>query len=442
MSQGRLTFPKSREFTARIEKKIPGGAHTYSKGRDQFPEQSPSGIVKGAGARLWDIDGNCLIDWAMGLTSVSLGHGHPEVTEAVCTAIRDGVNFQRPALLELEAAEAFLDMVGDDMLKFARHGSCVTTAAVKLARGYTRRRKVAVAKEHPFFSFDDWFIGSTAADYGIPEEFKQFTCQFSYNDIDSLVRVFDENPDDIACVILEPVKFEAPRDDFLQKVRDLCTRRGAVLVLDEMITGLKFPLPGACSYYGVRADITTWGKGIGNGFPIAAMTGKADIMQLGGLEPEGARKLFLLSTTHGGELSGIAAMKKTVEIFRRGGIVEENWRKGQDLRERLDAVTRNHGLEGQLRISGYPGLMLLENFDAQGKPDLALRTLFMQEMIAYGVLFQGLFVLTPSHGEAELAETVVAWEHACAAYRRAIDQGSTEGLLVGPVIKPVFRKFL
>jgi glutamate-1-semialdehyde 2,1-aminomutase len=378
----------------------------------------------------------------MGLTAVSIGHAHPEINRAVFDAIENGVNFQRPSELELQAAEAFLEMAGTDMVKFAKHGSVVNTAAVKLARGFTHRAKVAVPKEHPFFSFDDWFIGTTAADFGIPDELKRWTLTFSYNDIASLHALFRQNPGEIACVMMEPVKFDAPADGFLSEVGALCRREGAVFVLDEMVTGFKFGVPGAARYFGIEADIYTFGKGIANGFAACALTGRGDIMRLGGLDPVGARKLFLLSTTHGAESSGLAAMVKTIELFQDGSFISGNWANGTALRSSLEAIIARHGLERNLRIVGYPCLMALETNGPTGSPDMAFRTLFLQEMIMRGILFQGLFVFSPSHGPLEVAATEGAFDESCAVYRTALDRGSVDGLLVGPPVKPVFRRYL
>lgn len=440
MSDKRLSFEKSKAFTRALERVVPGGAHTYSKGRDQFPENAPNGITHGLGARVWDADGNELIDWSMGLTSVSLGHAHPEVNKAVCDAIQSGVNFQRPAALELQAAETILGLTGTDMVKFAKHGSSVTTAAVKLARAFTGRAKVAVPREHPFFSFDDWFIGITATDSGIPEILKQFSLTFSYNDITSLHALFKAHPSEIACVILEPVKFDVPKDDFLQKVRELCTANGAVLVLDEMVTGLKFGVPGASKYFGIEADLYTYGKGIANGFTAAALTGRGDIMRQGGLEPEGARKLFLLSTTHGAESSGLAAMMKTIEILKDGTLIAANWETGRRIRAGVEAVIARHGLQARLKLVGYPCLLALAVQNGEGQDDAPLRTYLMQEMIARGVLFQGLFYATPSHGKREVEETLAAFDSACGAVAGVVVRGNVDGLLQGPVVKPVFRR--
>lgn len=440
MSEQHMSFEKSMAFTDAVERVIPGGAHTYSKGRDQFPEQSASGIVRGEGAWVWDADGNRMLDWGMGLMSVSLGHAHPEVVAAVCAAIHDGVTFSRPAALELRAAEKWLSVTGDEMVKFARHGSCVTTGAVKLARGYTGRKRVALPQEHPFFSFDDWFIGSTQADFGIPDENKKLTIKFSYNDIHSLQKLVDEYPGEIACVIMEPVKFDMPKPGFLEGVRKICTDNGIVLIFDEMQSGLKFAMPGAAKMFGVEADLTTWGKGIGNGFAISALSGRRDIMTLGGIDRQGEPKMFLLSATHGGEAVGLAALLKTIEIFERNNVIENNWATGERLKTALNDVIVKHGLEKYLRLRGYPCFMLMDTLDAAGQASNSMRTLLMQEMIARGVLFQGLLFLTPSHGDEELGLSVSAFDAACEVYAQAIDANAVEGFLTGPAIKPVFRK--
>ena len=441
MKNQRLSFSVSKKFGLELEKRVPGGAHTYSKGRDQFPQESPNGITHGKGAWIWDSDGNKILDWSMGLTSVSIGHADERVNAAVIDAIGNGVNFQRPSALELTAAEKFLDFSGTEMVKFAKHGSSVTTAAVKLARGHTRRSKIAVPHEHPFFSFDDWFIGSTAADYGVPEELKTFTLKFHYNDIKSLDALFRDHPDEIACVMLEPVKFDPPENDFLSLVKELCVKNGAVLVFDEMITGLKMGLPGASKYFGVEADLYTYGKGIANGFSCAALTGRGEIMQLGGLNSNNERKLFLLSTTHGAESSGLAAMIETISSFQSFDFLKHNWSTGLELRTRLNKVIEFHKLQNHMRISGYDSMMLLEIFDLPSEKENAYKTLFMQEMMASGVLLQGLLILTPSHGPEEIRTTEVAFDRACGVFSECLGSNLVDEVLVGPAVKPVFRKY-
>lgn len=433
----------SKKFSADIHDLIPGGAHTYSKGDDQFPANAPSAISYGKGAHVWDLDGNEFIDCSMGLTSVSIGHGYEPVAHAVSNAAFQGTNFQRPAAIELEAARLFLDTVqSGDMVKFAKNGSTVTTAAVKLARAYTGRNRVAIAREHNFFSFDDWFIVTTPCNRGIPDQMRSTTAAFSYNNFESVESLLANNNHDIACLIMEPVKFEPPKDNFLQKVSNLCKDRGVLLILDEMVSGFKWSLQGAQSYFDVKPDMATWGKGIANGFSACALTGRADIMELGGIRRKGEEKLFLISSTHGAETTGLAAMKATIEEFKRHDMISNNWVKGDLLKNRLDQIIRKHGLGNSLKLMGYPCLFMLICGDAEGVPNDALRTLMMQEMIAHGVLFQGLFFPTWSHQQLEMDMIVMAFNESCSVYRKAIDLGTTKDLLIGPVVKQVFRKII
>ncbi|HQU87042.1 MAG TPA: glutamate-1-semialdehyde 2,1-aminomutase [Denitromonas sp.] len=441
-SNERITnFVKSRQFSADIHGLIPGGAHTYSKGDDQFPTNAPAAISHGKGAHVWDLDGNEFIDCSMGLTSVCIGHGFEPVAEAVCEAAFQGTNFQRPAAMELVAARLFLDTVqSGDMVKFAKNGSTVTTAAVKLARAFTGRSRVAIAREHNFFSYDDWFIVTTPCDRGIPSKVREMTAAFSYNDYESVENLLKDDDHDIACLIMEPVKFDPPRDDFLQKVGALCKDRGVLLILDEMISGFKWSLQGAQNYYGVKPDLSTWGKGIANGFSACALTGRAEIMELGGIRRQGDDKLFLISTTHGAETTGLAAMMATIREFEKHDMISGNWERGEVLKSRLDGIINSNGLESNLQLIGYPCLFALICKNPDGAPDDRFRTLMMQEMISNGALFQGLFYPTWSHQQPEMDILVRAFENACLVYRSAIDSGATDDFLIGPAAKPVFRK--
>ena len=434
-------YELSRRFSAEVHDYIPGGAHTYSKGDDQFPLNAPAAIVRGKGAHVWDLDGNEFIDCSMGLTSVCIGHGYEPVAQAVCDAAFQGTNFQRPAAIELEAAKLFLETVGSgDMVKFAKNGSTVTTAAVKLARAFTGRNRVAIAREHNFFSFDDWFISTTPCDFGIPPQVRSMTATFSYNNYASVEALLSDNDHDIACLIMEPVKFDPPVDNFLHKVAALCKDRGVVFIMDEMISGFKWDIRGAHNFYGVKADLATWGKGIANGFSACALTGRADIMELGGIRREGDNKLFLISTTHGAETTGLAAMIATIQAFKQHNMIASNWARGESLKLRLEQVVAKYDLGKSLQLLGYPCLFALACRNPAGDADDAFRTLMLQEMIARGVLFQGLFYPTWSHQLTEMDHIAMAFDESCAIYRKAIDAGTTSQLLIGLPAKPVFRK--
>lgn len=436
-----VELSKSQQFSSQINNRIPGGAHTYSKGDDQFPVNAPTAITHGRGAWVWDLDGNKFLDCSMGLTSVSIGHGYEPVVNAVCEAALRGTNFQRPAAIELEAADTFLDTIQcGDMVKFAKNGSTVLTAAVKLARAFTGRNRIAIAREHPFFSYDDWFIATTQCNRGIPDQIRTMTEFFHYNDYSSVEALLSSNDHDIACLIMEPVKFDPPKQSFLQNVAMLCEERGVVFILDEMVTGFKWGLRGAHGFFDVRSDLATWGKGIANGFSACALTGRAEIMELGGIRREGQDKLFLISTTHGAETTGLAALLATIDAFKQHNMIESNWVRGSLLKTRLEQIIIKNGLQNHLQLLGYPCLFALicrdKNFDSNDH----FRTLMMQEMISRGVLFQGLFYTTWSHQESELDFLLSAFDESCLTYRKAIDAGCTDRLLIGRPIKPVFRR--
>lgn len=418
---------------------IPGGAHTYSKGDDQFPANAPSFLERGEGAYVWDDTGRRFLDWTMGLRTMSLGYGNRRVIDAAVEQIEKGSNFGRPSRIESEAAQDLIDLIPSaEMVKFAKNGSTVTSAAIKLARAFTGRSKVALCRDHPFFSYDDWFIGTTPADGGIPETERHLSLVFHYNDFASLERLFAENPGEIACVIMEAATSEEPRDGFLTRVQALCRAEGAVFIIDEMITGFRWHLNGAQSLYGIEPDLSTFGKGIANGFSVSALVGRKEIMELGGIHHD-KKRVFLISTTHGAENHGLAALRATLAVYREEDVIGHLWAIGGKLMEGLNAAAAELGIDRYFRAYGFPCGPYFDCRDHDDKPSTALRTLFLQEMIACGVIIN---YLAPSysHGDAEVALTLEAARKSLAVYARALDEGH-EKLLRGPAVKPVFRPY-
>ena len=422
---------------ARTEALIPGGAHTYSKGADQFPANAPRYLERGEGAYVWDEQDRRFLDWTMGLRTMSLGYGVEPVLDAAARQMRLGSNFGRPSRIETDYAEDLVRLFPTaEMVKFAKNGSTVTTAAVKLARAFTGREAVAFCKDHPFFSYDDWFIGTTACNAGVPPVFSDLSLPFRYNDIASLERQFDENPGRIACVILEATTGDEPRDGFLSAVQALCRRHGALFILDEMITGFRYHLNGAQRLFGLEPDMATFGKGMANGFAVAALVGRRDILNMGGGHSGGPR-VFLTSTTHGAENHALAAGRATLAVFRDEPVVETMWETGRALIDGFNACAEQAGIAGQVVMSGYPCSPVYACRDRDGQPSLAFRTLFLQEMTRHGVLFN---YVAPSyaHRAGEVEATLEAAARAMAVYARALD-GGVERFLEGPAIKPVFR---
>ena len=276
------SFAASNTHMSAVHDLIPGGAHAYAKGDDQYPAGMAPVVEHGAGCRVWDLDGNEYVEFGSGLRSTTLGHGFEPVTEAVRRGLAAGVNFTRPHRIEREAAERFIDLIpGAEMVKFGLNGSDVTTAAVRLARAYTGRDLVAVCRQHPFFSTHDWFIVTTPMSAGIPAA-ERLTLQFSYNDLPSLAELFDRHPGQIAAVVLEAETVEPPAPGFFDGLRSLCDRHGTLLILDEMITGFRWHERGAQFVHGIEPDLCTFGKALANGLPLSALAGRREVMRLGG----------------------------------------------------------------------------------------------------------------------------------------------------------------
>ena len=433
------SFARSRAHQRRAHHLIPGGCHTYAKGDDQMPEAMPVVIARGEGCRVWDLDGNSFIEYGMGLRAVTLGHAHPRVAEAAARALRDGVNFTRPAAVELETAEAFLAHVRTaEMVKFCKDGSSATTAAVTLARAATGRDLVALCADHPFFAQHDWFIGTTPMDAGIPEAVKALTVRFRSGDAAALEVLFALCPGRIAAVVLEPARGAEDPTDYLRAVRALCDREGAVLVFDEMITGFRWHAGGAQALYGVTPDLSAFGKALANGFSVSALAGKRDLMRLGGLDHDQPR-VFLLSATHGAETHALAAAAETMCIYAEEDVIGQLHERGARLRAGVESEVAAAGLEGFVEVLGRDCNLVYVTRDADGKPSQAFRTLLLQELTKRGVLAPSLVVST-AHDDDAMDRTVDAFAAALAVYRAALADG-IEHYLHGRSVKPVFRRF-
>jgi glutamate-1-semialdehyde 2,1-aminomutase len=417
---------------------IPGGCHTYAKGDDQYPAAAPGFIARGEGCHVWDVDGNEYLEYGMGLRAVTLGHAFPPVVRAAARQMALGTNYTRPAAIEVECAEKLLGALqSGEQVKFAKDGSTVITAATKLARAHTGRDIVAFCADHPFYSYNDWFIGSWKMAAGIPDPYRSLTTTFRYNDIGSLREVFARYPGQIACVLLEPEREEPPRDGFLAAARELAHQHGALFILDEMITGFRWHRGGAQAVYGVQADLAGFGKALANGFAVSALVGRREVMELGGWSHDRDR-VFLLSTTHGAETHALAAAIATVEVYEQEPVIATLDRQGQRLRRGCDEAAAALGLSGYFQVVGRPCNLVYVTRDAERNPSQKFRTLFMQEMIKQGVLAPS-FVVSYSHSDADIDRTVDAVRRALIVYRRGLEDG-IQTVLEGRPVRPVDRR--
>lgn len=434
----RTNFTRSRAMQIQAHAMIPGGCHSYGKGDDQFPVDAPGFIARGEGCHVWDVDGNEFIEYGMGCRAVTLGHGYKPVVEAAQREMIGGSNFTRPAAIELECAEAMRRCLpGAEMVKFSKDGSAATSGAVKLARAVTGRDHIALCGDHPFFATADWFIGTTAIDAGIPQVVKDLSHTFRYNDIDSLQQVFQQYPGKISGVILEPAKYEDPKDNFLHKVKDLCHQNGALFILDEIITGFRWKKGSGQACYDITADLSTFGKAMANGFSVSALAGKKDIMERGGLHHEDER-VFLMSTTHGAETHSLAAAIETMRIYESEPVVEKLDQQGKRLRDGINEAISRHGIGEAFKVIGKPCCLVYAARDAQNQPSQAFRTLFLQETIKRGLIMPSLIV-SYSHTDADIDATTEGVDAALYVYRKALCEG-VERYLHGRPSKIVYRK--
>ncbi|HMG25021.1 MAG TPA: glutamate-1-semialdehyde 2,1-aminomutase [Kofleriaceae bacterium] len=434
-----MELTRGKQLAARLRQLVPGGCHTYAKGDDQYPELAPALIARGKGCHVWDLDGNQFIEYGLGLRAVTLGHAYPKVVDAVRSSLELGTNFTRPAPEELACAEAFLSLIdGADMVKFTKDGSSAASAAVKLARRHTGRDLVAICAEHPFFSYDDWFICTTTSDGGIPRAIYEQTVQFHYNDLASLRAVFAAHPGAIAAVALEPARIEEPAPGFLAELVALCHAEGALVIFDETITGFRWHTRGAQGLYGVAPDMSVFGKGMANGFSQSALAGKREVMHWGGRDRLD-EDVFLLSTTHGVETPAVVAAIATMEVYRTEPVCEHLHRVGARLADGLRQASARHGLSAYVEPIGRACNLFFSTRDPQGKPSQPFRTLFLQELIRRGVLGPS-FVVSYSHQDEDIDRTIDAVDGALGVYARAMAQGNVDGLLVGPPSRPVFGR--
>lgn len=430
---------KNEEYEKKAHLLIPAGAHTYSRTDEVFPGNAPRVIERSKGVYTWDVDGNEYVDYGMACRSVTVGYDYDRISEAAIRQIHNGNTASKASKIEVEAAEMMCSLFPwVDMVKFAKNGSTVTSAATKLARAYTGKKYIARCREHAFFSYDDWFIGSTVMNAGVPREIQDLTLQFSFNDIESVQKLFEQYKGEIAALIMEPCDTEEPIDDFLQKVRELCTEYGVVYILDEMITGFRWDLQGACKYYGVEPDLVTFGKGMANGFSVAALGGKRDIMDLGGLTP-GKERVFLISTTHGAEMSSLGALVETINVYKELNVTDHIWNMGKRLVKGFTEIAKEYSLQDYIYVEGAECSPNLVVCGKDKKASFEYRTVFLQEMLKAGILMPYI-AIAYQHTEKEIDRTLDAARGAMKVLGDALNADAAQ-FIEGNVIKPVFRKY-
>lgn len=419
------------DFFKRAEAVIPLASQTFSKSYYSYVKGvSPLFIERSRGAYTWDIDKCKYIDYVLGLLPIVLGHCHKGVDRAIKKQLKKGILFSASSTLETRLAEMLCELIPSaEMVRFAKNGSDVTSAAVRLARAYTGRNHILVCGYH---GWHDWYISTTSKNNGIPAQVKQLTHSFNYNDIESFKRVLEANQADVAAVIMEPVAALAPTGQFLQQIREICTREGIVLIFDEIVTGFRIDLGGAQSVYQVIPDLSCFGKALANGMPISALVGRREIMS--------AVEDIFFSGTFAGETLSLAAAIATLTELKKSNAAERINNLGSYLIDQVTALIAEHKLEKYLRIGGQPWWpRFYFNADAGIDSDLLL-SLFRQEVHKNGLLILSGFNLCVAHDNKSIRnQTLSRLDLAFASLKTIFCSDKPEEFLQGSLIRNVFK---
>jgi len=422
-------YLESTRLLDQVENRIPLASQTFSKSRTQYPPKiSPLFVTHSLGCSTWDIDGNEYIDLVSSLAAVTLGYGDPEVNRAVSDQLALGVTLSLPTLLEYEVAELIGELVPSaEKVRFAKTGSDATAGAIRLARAFTNREHVLLGGYH---GWQDWYIGSTSMHLGVPESVQKLSHPFVLNDIDAFEKLLTQFKENIAAVILEPISYFSPTQEFLNYLRERTLELGIILVFDETVTGFRIAPGGAQEFLSIKPDLTTFGKGIANGFPLSVLCGRADIMDL-------MDRVFF-SGTFGGELLSLAAAKVVLKKIRDESVTQSLASIGECLNIAVNQVIHDLNFQG-LTLSGHPSWQFLVWNEKDFKDLSKAKTLFMQEMFFEGVLILGSHNLTLAHNENAINTVASAYQKALKRVQQVeSDQSYSDNLLVEP-LKPLFK---
>ncbi|HEV8513265.1 MAG TPA: aminotransferase class III-fold pyridoxal phosphate-dependent enzyme [Cyclobacteriaceae bacterium] len=423
-------YSNSENMLSRALKTVPLGSQTFSKSKTQLPfGVSPYFASNAEGAYLYDVDGNRYIDFVNSLASITLGYNDPDVTNAVRAQLDKGTIFSLANELEVIVAEKIVKMVPcAEMVRFGKNGSDATAGAVRIARAHTKKDHVLVCGYH---GWQDWYIGATGRNLGVPQSTRELTHSFQYNDIGSITKLFDQYKNQVAAVVMEPVNIAAPKDNFLEKVKDLTHRNQAVLVFDETVTGFRFSNGGAQEFFNVTPDLACFGKGLANGYPVSAVAGRADLMKL-------MEEVFF-SFTFGGELLSLAAASATLDKLEREPVISHLNEIGTQLINGLRQLIQKYNLESIFSIDGYPVWSFFVVKDAPWATSWEIKTLFLQQMFKHGIFIIGTHNLSYAHTSEHIKTLLSVYESFFQLMQKAEEEKSVKRFIDGKILEPLFK---
>lgn len=448
--KNKLIIKNSNSIYSKAIKIIPSGTQTFSKGVTQFVNGiAPKYLKKGKGAYVWDVDNNKFLDYVMGCHPLILGYADPDVNLAVKKQLDLGSTFSLMNKLELDVAEILVDTIPcAEMVRFGKNGADATTIGVRLARAITKRDHIAYCGYH---GWHDWFIANTDLNSGIPKFNQKLAHSFTYNDLDSLEKIFKKYKDKIAIVIMEPVTVFEPKcygpkscvslkcktnfcqKNFLTEVKRIAKENGAILMFDEIISGFRFSNGGVQKMFGVTPDLSSFAKAISNGIPLSAIVGKKKYMKY-------LDKTFF-SFTYGGDCIGLAAAKICIPKIIEKNVVSHLYDVGSVLKKEINILSRHYNLEEYISCIGYPCRSILALKNSIYFSDLELKTYIQQELIESRILWAAYHALSWSHKKKDIMITLNAFENIFKKINNYIkNKKKLKNYIKGQTVKPVFRK--
>ncbi len=424
-----MNLDNSKKLLEKSRELIPGLTQTFSRAATSFVEGVyPIYAQKAKGAHFWDVDGNEFLDYLMALGPITLGYNYKKVNDSVVTQLNEGILFSLPHPLELELSELLCDLIPNaEMVKFEKSGSNAVTGAVRAARAYTKRDKIAYCGSAGVWH--DWQAIMVSRNEGVPKFNRELIKLFEYNDANGLEQIFKENPNEIAAVVVEPTHFDKPENDFLKIVRELSDKNGSLLILDEIVTGFRFDIQGGQKFFDFDGDLICFGKGMANGFPLSAITGKKEFMKI-------FEKLWVSSTNSSETLSLIASLT-TITEMKKKETINYCWKLGKQLFDAWNQKVVSYGLDA--KMIGYPVRMTLQCFDSDKKESVTLKALILQEMVKRGIFMSpGVSFISYSHIPNDIKNTIDALDDVCKLIQEKIKQNNFASLIEGNLPKTIW----
>lgn len=425
------TFLNTNKLFKVSKRIIPLGSQTFSKSHINWPKRkSPLFLTHGNGGRVFDVDGNEYVDLVGGLAPIILGYCDPEVDHAIKLQLNKGIIFSLANELEIKLSEKLIKHIPcAEQVRFGKNGSDATSAAIRLARYYTKKDRIAICGYH---GWHDWFIGSTYRNKGVPESVQKLTHSFQYNSIEDLEKLFKEYPNEIAAVIMEPMTSEMPKKNYLNEIKKMTHRNKAILIFDEVITGFRYSIGGAQKYFNVKPDLACFGKSIGNGMPISFVAGKKEIMK-------GMEEIFFSGTFFGETLS-LATCLAVIEKMEQFPVLNHVWNFGKELKNRVNLLINKNNLNKTLKLKGKDPWVLLEFFDRNKFNKFDIITFFKKNMIQNGVLISGSHNVCYAHNDLDMDVILNAYDYTLSKLKKSINNNTLKSEIKDcDSIKPIFK---